>query len=90
MVRKWALVPYKLVPTRAFENGVFVVYSNHAGTENTSNYIGASCIIDPSGDVLARAADGEEIITAELEVSAVINAQNRIPYLIDSKLLRDS
>ena len=90
LVRKWALVPHKLIPTRAFENGVFVVYSNHAGTENASNYVGASCIIDPSGDVLARAEDGEEIITAELEVSAVISAQNRIPYLIDSKLLRDS
>lgn len=87
-VRQWPVVPYKVIPTRAFENGVYVLYANHAGTEGTSEYIGASCIVDPSGSDLSRSLDAEGVIATELDVNCVSNAQERIPYLSDSKSLR--
>ena len=31
---EWVWVREKMIPTRAFENGVFLAYANHAGAEN--------------------------------------------------------
>lgn len=65
------MVPYEfvathLVPTRAFENGVFVAYANRCQQENGLQYIGLSCIVGPDGRDLARAADDETLIVAGL------------------------
>ena len=87
-VRQWQVVPNKVIPARAFESGVYMVYANHAGIEGTSDYVGASCIVDPSGNELGRGTDVEEVITANIDVSRVYKAQERIPYLSDSKLFR--
>ena len=51
---QWGVVAHKLVPTRAFENGIFIAYANHAGREGEIEYLGESCIVDPMGNDLAR------------------------------------
>jgi predicted amidohydrolase len=84
---QWSVVSDKLIPTRAFENGVFVCYANHCGTENGLTYYGGSCIVGPDGADLARAGSGPEVLRAELERGAVAQAQARLPYLIDRKKL---
>ena len=66
------MVPYDfvashMVPTRAFENQVFVAYANRCASENGLDYIGQSCVVGPDGKDLARAEREETLIFAELE-----------------------
>lgn len=84
---QWGVVSEKLVPTRAFENGVYVCYANSAGHENGMDYFGGSCIVAPNGTDLARAAEHTEIITATLIKTDVTKAQARPPYLVDRQRL---
>lgn len=83
LTQEWGVVAEKIMPTRAFENGVWLIYANHAGSENGTHYLGHSCIISPDGKDAARAGTGEQVITARLDVKSVAAAQKRIPYLKD-------
>jgi predicted amidohydrolase len=78
---QWGVVAHKLVPTRAFENGVWVLYANHAGVENNARYLGNSCIVAPDGTDVIRAGTKQQLIIAEISLEAVTQAQTRLPYL---------
>jgi len=80
---QWDQVAHHVVPARAFENGCYALYANHAGSEGDITYAGASCIVGPDGRDLARAGEGPELITAALEVAQVAAARRRLPYLTD-------
>ena len=86
----WPLVAHQLMPTRAFENGVWLLYANHAGSENGTTYLGASCILAPDGKDVARAGSGQELLAADLDMARVTAMQDRLPYVHDIKLLRRS
>jgi len=79
----WPVVADKVMPTRAFENGVWLAYANHAGIEDDMEYYGHSCIVTPTGGDAARAGLAEEVLLAEVDASAVKAAQKRLPYLKD-------
>ena len=83
IVKQWRQVPFKVIPARAYENGVFMAYANHCGRQNNSQYLGASCIVDPSGHELARAGENEEVITATLNLKDIAAARSRVPFLAD-------
>jgi predicted amidohydrolase len=85
---RWRSVAYQMMPTRAFENGVWVVYANHAGEENGTRYLGASCIISPDGTDKARAANGEELIGADLDIESIKLARAQLPYLTDAPRIK--
>lgn len=85
---RWGWVAQTMIPTRGYENGVFLAYANSAGTENGMDFLGQSFICAPDGEELARAADGPEIIYAVLEPSRVEAAQSRLPYLADVRTLK--
>ena len=67
LMRPYEFVPQKMLPTRAFENGVFVAYANRCRNENGLDYCGLSCIVGPDGVDLARAAEDELLIFATLD-----------------------
>ena len=73
---------HSLVKARAIENGVFILAPNQWGVnnENRSTY-GHTLIVDPWGETLAEADNGEMIITAELNLNRVRVCQNAIPVL---------
>ena len=74
---------------RALENGVFVLACNRTGTEDDTVLGGLSRIVSPSTQVLASAcADGEAVITADLDLTAVARQRKEVPYLkdLDEKL----
>lgn len=84
---EWDWVAQRMIPTRAYENGVFLAYANSAGTENGMAFLGQSFIAAPDGTELARAGSQPEIIRGTLEIGKVAAAQARLPYLEDRNLL---
>ena len=82
------MVPYDfvashMVPTRAFENQVFVAYANRCASENGLDYIGQSCVVGPDGKDLARAEREEILIYAELERDLLDHWRQVNTYLED-------
>jgi len=80
---RWPVVAHRVLPARAFENGVYIAYANHAGHEGGIHYLGASCIVAPDGTDAARAGDRDQIISADLDMTQVTAMQSRLPYLKD-------
>ena len=81
-----AFVATHLVPTRAFENQVFVAYADNADSDDTCHYQGQSCIAAPSGAVLAAApVAGDALIYADIDVSAYDAWRDDSPYLSDAE-----
>jgi len=58
-----------LVIARAAENRVFLVACNRVGEENGFRFIGRSKIVAPSGQVIAAAGTGEEVIVADIDLA---------------------
>jgi len=80
---QWEWVAQRMIPTRAFENGVYLAYANSAGVENGMAFLGQSVIATPDGQELARAGVDPEIIFGTLQLEKVPAAQTRLPYLKD-------
>lgn len=84
---QWGWVGGTMIPTRAYENGVFLAYANHAGTEHGLSYLGQSVICAPDGAELARAGAAPETLIVSLDRARVARAQARLPYLADRQRL---
>jgi len=72
-----------IIPTRAYENQLFVAYVNRCGTEADLTYCGLSCVVGPDGEDLVRAGKTEGLFFAEIDVSAIAAAKEGNPYLAD-------
>jgi len=91
--REWLM---KWLPARAYDNGVYVVFSNPIGMDDDQLKNGCSMIIDPFGDVIAecRSLDNEFVI-AELTPEKLKQAggfrytQARRPQLYKDIIGRD-
>lgn len=59
--------PCFVVQTRALENHVYYAAVNRVGEEAGFRFIGASRIVDCTGDLLAEAGDGETLLYAEVD-----------------------
>jgi len=79
----WPVVSRQVIPTRAFENGVFLAYANYSGKDVLCHYIGDSVIVSPTGVDLARASMESEFISATLDLQAIDQTRGRLPYLQD-------
>jgi len=79
---QWGNVSREVMPTRAFENGLWLLYANHAGEENGLRYYGGSRIVDPVGQTVAEAGPRAALIMARLDAAAVRAARERLPYLV--------
>jgi len=70
-----------LLRARAIENQAFVVAANQVGFAGDKESYGASMIVDPWGDVLARATVGEGFVAAELDVGRQDEIREQLPSL---------
>lgn len=86
LVDRWGFVAHKMIPTRAFENGVFLAYANYAGREGSASYLGGSVLLAPDGEELARAGAEEEVIAARLDPARLAAARGTIAYLDDRRV----
>jgi predicted amidohydrolase len=74
-----------LLQARAIENQAYVAAVNRCGTDPKLTYNGRSLIVSPKGDILADAADGEKIISAEVKLEEVLVYRKELPFLLDMR-----
>jgi len=77
--------------SHAIANGVFVAAVNRTGLEKIGNkkiqFWGNSLIIDPSGNIVARAkSEKEEILICDINLSRIENVRNHWPFLRDRRI----
>ena len=74
----------RIVRGIAEEHGVFVALANLVGFEGGKGFPGASAVIDPMGNVLARGPLFEEaLLTADLDLELLTDARSDSPLLAD-------
>lgn len=63
--RGWIM---RWLPARAFENGVYAIYTNPIGVEGDTIKPGGSMILDPFGEILVECRKlGDEVVVATLD-----------------------
>jgi predicted amidohydrolase len=81
-VEHWRL----LARARAVEDQSYVVACNTGGTHAGVPMGGHSMVVDPWGEVLAEAGDGEEVLVVELDDELVAATRASFPVLADRRL----
>jgi len=79
-----------LAAARALENTSYHIAVNRFGVEQDATktaYSGSSRVINPLGEVIAKADDGETTVITKLEPDLLIKTRERIPVLKDRKLM---
>ena len=79
-----AFIATQVVPVRAFENQVFVVYANHGGRDANFAYAGLSRAVGPDGQCLAASTDDKPaLLFADIEPAAFAESRRANTYLAD-------
>lgn len=70
--REWLM---KWLPARAYDNGMYVVFSNAIGMDDDQLKNGCSMIIDPFGEIIAECTQlDNDVVTAILQKDTLMNA----------------
>ena len=73
----------RMLADRAADHGLFVAYVNMVGGQDELVFDGASIILDPSGEVVARGPQfAEELVVADLDIQAAGAPRKRYPEAI--------
>lgn len=72
-----------LLKARAIENQAYVVGVNRCGDDPQLSYRGESVIFDPHGRVVIEAGRAECTISADLDLQALIDYRQTLPFLRD-------
>ncbi|MGP9019884.1 carbon-nitrogen family hydrolase [Streptomyces sp. BR1] len=75
-----------LARARAVENQAYVLACGTGGTHAGVEQAGHSVVVDPWGEVLAEAGEGEEVLTVDLDMSRVATTREQFPALKDRRL----
>lgn len=68
-----------LVRTRAIENVCYMVAPGQFGPKKTFHTYGRSIVVDPWGNVVAKASDRECIVMAEIDMDYVDHMREQVP-----------
>jgi len=74
-----------LLTARAIENQCYVVACNRAGSDPNNVFAGHSMIIDPWGEVVAEAGEGEEMLVGTLDFAKIPEVRRGIPVFEDRR-----
>lgn len=69
------------IRVQAMQNQVFIAMCNRVGMEDAMEFSGESLVVHPSGEVLMKADDREQLLTCELDLSEAQKWRSRVPYL---------
>lgn len=71
-----------LLRGRAIENQCYVIGVNRVGDDPTTHYDGGSCVIDPLGQAVLTATDGQEdVCCTTLDTPRLAHLRQRFPVL---------
>jgi N-carbamoylputrescine amidase len=74
--RGWLM---RWLPSRAHDNGVFLVFSNGVGVDDDEIRTGNAMILDPYGRILAETGKaGDDMVVADLDASLLEKATGRL------------
>ena len=62
-------------------NGVYIAMCNRVGKEDDMEFYGESIIVDPDGNIIAKADEAEQILSADIDLFLVDEARKNRPYL---------
>jgi predicted amidohydrolase len=79
-----------LLRARAIENQAYVCGTNRVGTAKSTRHVGDSVLLDPLGEVLAEAGDGEAVLVADMTRATVSAVREQFPFLVDRAPARSS
>ena len=65
----------------AMQNGIFIAMCNRVGLEGGMDFCGESIVINPNGDVVAKADDTEQILYADIDFKLIEKARENRPFL---------
>lgn len=66
---------------QAMQNQVFIAMCNRVGTEGDMDFAGESLVIHPSGAVLKKVDDTEQLLTCDIDLAEASSLRKKIPYL---------
>jgi len=84
LMRPYERVADLLIPVRAQESQLFVVYANRCDVEGELAYCGHSTVASPD-EVLAKAGDGPELLLADVDPAVLVKTRAETPYLADRR-----
>ncbi|MDX3189918.1 carbon-nitrogen hydrolase family protein [Streptomyces sp. MN03-5084-2B] len=85
LMSPYEIVAETLLPARAYESQLFVAYANRCDTEQELTYCGRSCVVAPTGEVLARAGAGPEVIAADVTRDTLAASRLENTHLADRR-----
>jgi N-carbamoylputrescine amidase len=87
-VRRRQLQAWETVQrSHAIANGMFVAVVNRVGPEDSLEFWGNSFVVDPFGEVIARAgASAEEILVADCNLALIEETRRNWPFLRDRRI----
>lgn len=85
LMEPYSFIPRTLVPTRAYENQLFMIYANRCGRERDFVYYGESAVIGPDGVDLARATADATMLVADLDLRLLTRSREINTYLADRR-----
>jgi predicted amidohydrolase len=74
-----------LLQARAIENQAYVLGVNRCGRDPKHAYDGHSMMVDPQGQIVARAGTEEQVIGAELDLRSLRGYRRQFPALADMR-----
>lgn len=74
-----------LLRARAIENQMYVVAVNRVGRSGKDSFFGRSMVVDPWGEIIARAGDKECIVNVKIDLDLVNDVRSRIPVFSDRR-----
>src|SRR5699024_5875262 len=80
-VEHWRL----LLRARAVEDQCFVLGCNTAGTHAGTEMGGHSAVVGPTGEVVVEAGDGEQVLSAQIDLNEVASYRSSFPVLEDRR-----
>ncbi|MFI8826805.1 carbon-nitrogen hydrolase family protein [Streptomyces sp. NPDC053431] len=85
LMRPWDFVARVVVPARAFENGLFIAYTNWTGARAGLDFAGLTRVAGPDGGLVTVGGDGEELLFADIDPARVVAARASTTYLQDRR-----
>jgi predicted amidohydrolase len=65
----------------AVQGGVFIALCNRVGVESEMDFCGESLVVDPRGELLAKADGNEHVLHAEVDLGLIEKSREARPYL---------